>query len=183
MIKKSYVLLLSVFVSACSTTGNAVLQRADGFSGRPDWAKEKNPYFYFEKNKIAHFVGSANIDGKSGSPLACLKTSVKTKENISSRIRERLASAAQAIQNDISVSPGNFIAIAGIIAVKLKRDDCYWEKVRAQKNAVRYNVFVKFSIPIEELKQTIANSAERNGSGREFSEPVNRHITEILQTQ
>lgn len=187
--KKIYALILSVFISACSTGGDVVLQRADNLSRKPDWASET--VSSFEQNGVAYFIGTMSVDGNSSSSWVCMAASNMAKNNISSLIRQKLDFVTQIAQEgtDIGVNQMKYVGTEASDAIVsgLKRDGCYWEKVLTQNDTsskrVEYKAFVKMSIPVNRLEQAIRNAAKKQGVSPEFAEQANQRLNETLQRQ
>ena len=185
--KKIFVLMLSVIVSACSTTGDVVLQRADNLSSRPEWASDT--VSYFEKNGSANFVGTMSATGGSSTAWLCMAASNITKNSVSSLVKQKLDFVTQVAQEDMEVGVNQMKYIgteaSNIVLSNLKREGCYWEKVLTQTDtstkSVEYRAFVKMSIPVDELKKAILAASRKRGLSEEFAEQVKERWDSMLE--
>ena len=185
--KNFFALMFVVLVSACSTTGDVVLQRADNLSERPSWASDT--VSYFEKDGRANFIGTMSVDGGSSTSWLCMAASNVTKKSVSSLVKQKLDFVTQVAQEDMNLGVNQMKYIgteaSNTVLSNLNRDGCYWEKVLTQKDtnskSVEYRAFVKMSIPVDELKQAIRSAGAKKGLSQEFSKQVDQRWNEVLE--
>lgn len=177
--KKLFATVIVMFLTACSSMSDKVLQRADGLSSRPEWATET--VSSFEDGNKTYFVSSMTVDGGASSSWLCMAASNTAKKDVADMIKQKLDFALQVANEDMNLGVGQLKYVgteASNLAVSnLKREGCYWEKVLTQvdenSKGVIYKAFAKMSIPTSELKAAIRKAMEKKYLSKEFQKQVN----------
>lgn len=189
-----YVLATVLALSACaSMPKDEVMERSDGLSSRPKWAKEDKTFTIEKGNVYMLGMHEMPVEGKR------ITTGYRVAENnakagLSGAIEQNLNFIFQNAEegDDMGADQTRFIGgeVSKLVASSIRPANRYWEKVARVIDAegtrdLIYRIYVRVSMPEKDFKKAIQDAIKRNsgkkGISADFAKKVEAHWDQMGQ--
>jgi hypothetical protein len=157
-----------VLVSACSSTGPKIIERADSLDERPDWAKVTEPSF--EENGKKYFLGFVELDSDVSKSAAMNMADEKALSEPTrafvdefldqNQVGEELRQNSVVGQRIISATRGFRVPMPSLTIVKR-----YWETIVTGEHTSNVRVYSLAEISVPDFEKAKKDSLDRlNGN-------------------
>jgi hypothetical protein len=164
-----------VFVSACSTTGPKVLERADSLDEKPDWAKITEPSF--EEHGKKYFLGFVELESDVSKSAAMNMADEKALSEPTrafvdefldqNQVGEELRQNSVVGQRIISATRGFRVPMPSLTIVKR-----YWETISTGEHTSNVRVYSLAEISLADFEKAKKDSLDRLNGNTEMKKII-----------